>query len=235
MAHRILVPFELPDPEPVSRLLIEDLSGMDVVLLGHYGLPEQTPPDAARDQFGADARADLDALAADFEDAGIEVTTRLVFGKDRAKAIDQVAIEEGCDAELDPAPTAGIGRILVPLLDTANLDRLSFFVHALVEDTTTEVTLFHVAEGDEPVSEAETMLEEARDALIEGGFDPELVDVAVVESGEHDREILRVAEEYDAVVMSEASPSVTERIFGTLPDRIADRTGDPVIIVRRDR
>lgn len=235
MAHRILVPFELPDPEPVSRLLIEDLSGMDVVLLGHYGLPEQTPPDAARDQFGADARADLDALAADFEDAGIEVTTRLVFGKDRAKAIDQVAIEEGCDAELDPAPTEGIERILVPLLDTANLDRLSFFVHALVEDTTTEVTLFHVAEGDEPVSEAETMLEEARDALIEGGFDPELVDVAVVESGEHDREILRVAEEYDAVVMSEASPSVTERIFGTLPDRIADRTGDPVIIVRRDR
>jgi hypothetical protein len=34
--------------------------------------------------------------------------------------------------------------------------------------------------------------------------------------------------------MGEADPDIRERIFGTLPDRIADRTGDPVIIVRRN-
>jgi nucleotide-binding universal stress UspA family protein len=233
MTYRILVPFELPDAAPVSRLLVESLAGMEVVLLGHYGLPEQTPPEAARDQFEETARAELDALAADFREAGIDVTTRLMFGTDRKKAIDQIAIEEGCDAELDPAPTEGIRRILVPLLDTGNLDRLAFFVHALLDDTTTAVTLFHVAETDEGVPAAEAMLEEAREAMIESGFDPDLVDVTAVDADGHDEAILQAAGEYDAVVMGEAAPDVAERIFGTLSDRIARHTGKPVILVRR--
>ena len=235
MAYRILVPFELPDGEPVSRLLVDSLAGMEVVLLGHYGLPEQTPPEAARDQFEEDAQAELDALAADFVEAGIDVTTRLMFGKDRNKAIDQVAIEEGCDAELDPAPTTGVERILVPLVDTENVDRLAFFVRALLGEGTSAVTLFHVAEGDERAAEAEGMLEESRDAMVESGLDPGLVEFAVVDSDGHDAEILRMAGEYDAVVMDEASPDVAERIFGTLSDRIARQTGNPVILVRRPR
>ena len=235
MSYRILVPFELPGGEPVARLLIEKLAGLEVVLLGHYGLPEQTPPEAARDQFEDDAQAELDALAADFVEADIDVATRLMFGRDRGKAIDQVAIEEGCDAELAPAPTAGIERILVPLVDTENLDRLAFFVHALLGEGTSEVTLFHVAEGDERVAEAEGMLEESRDAMVESGLDPGLVEFAVVESDGHDAEILELARDYDAVVMDEASPDVAERIFGTLSDRISRETGNPVILVRRPR
>jgi len=207
---------------------------MEVVVFGHYGLPEQTPPEAARDQFGEEAEAELDELAAPFVAAGIDVTTRLMFGKDRSKAVDQVALEEACDAELDPAPTETIERILVPLLDTGNLDRLVEFVRALLDETTAAVTLFHVAEGDEPVEDAEAMLAQARDELLAHGFAPEIVDVAVVDSGNHDAEILRMADDYDAVVMGEASPDIAERIFGTLPDRVANRTGDPVIIVRRE-
>lgn len=234
MVHRIVVPFELPDPEPLSQTLVDDLSTMEVVVLGHYGLPEQTPPDAAREQFEEAAEATLDYLAAPFERAGATVTTRLVFGRDRAKTIDRVALEEGCDAELDPAPTEGVERILVPLIDRANLARLTDFVAALCEETTTAVTLFHVAEGDEDADTAEGMLRRAREEMIEQGIDPELIDTAVVDSGEHDDEILRLAAEYDAVVMDEAAPDIRERIFGTLSDRIADRTGDPVVVVRRN-
>lgn len=234
MVHRIVVPFELPDPEPLSPTLIDDLSTMEVVVLGHYGLPEQTPPDAAREQFWEAAQATLDDLAAAFERAGATVTTRLVFGKDRAKTIDRVALEEGCDAELDPAPTEGVERILVPLIDRANLARLTDFVAALCEETTTAVTLFHVAEGNEDADTAAAMLRGAREEMIERGIDPELIDTAVVESEEHDDEILRLAAEYDAVVMDEAAPDIRERIFGTLSDRIADRTDDPVVIVRRN-
>jgi nucleotide-binding universal stress UspA family protein len=61
-----------------------------------------------------------------------------------------------------------------------------------------------------------------------------LIDVLCVSAGDHDDAILDRAEEYDAVVMGEADPSIRERIFGTLPDRIATRTGDPVIVVRRE-
>jgi len=39
--------------------LIDDLSSLDVVVLGHYGLPEQTPVRSAREQFGDEAQATL--------------------------------------------------------------------------------------------------------------------------------------------------------------------------------
>jgi len=234
MSDTILVPFELPDPEPLSPVLVEDLSSLDIVLLGHYDLPEQTPASSARTQFGEEAQATLEGLAGPFAEAGASVRTRLVFGKDRPAAIDQIAIEEDCAAELDPAPTEGVERILVPLPDVAEFSRLPEFVDILCENSTREITLFHVVEGEENREEGERIVTETREGMVEAGFDPGKVDTLVVEGEEHDAEIIRVAAEYDAVVMYEAESRLRDRIFGTLPDRIADETGDPVIVVRRD-
>ncbi|CDK40850.1 universal stress protein [Halorubrum sp. AJ67] len=234
MADTILVPLELPDPEPLSPVLIEDLSSLSVVVLGHYDLPEQTPVRSAREQFGEAAQATLDAVAERFVDAGASVRTRLVFGKDRAAAIRQVAAEEGCAAELDPAPTEGIARILVPLPDVAEFDRLPRFIRVLSEDSIQEITLFHVVEGAERRERGETVVSETRERLIEDGFDAGSLDTLVVEGDGHDEEILRIAAEYDAVVMYEPESTLSDRVFGTLADRIADETGDPVILVNRD-
>ena len=234
MVDTILVPIELPDPEPLSPVLLGDLATLDVVLLGHYQLPEQTPASAAREQFGEEAQATLDAFADTFDQAETSIRTRLVFGKDRGAVIDRVAIEEDCAAELDPAPTGSIDRILVPLPDVAEFTRLPEFIRVLCEDSTREITLFHVVEGDERRAQGERIVSETREGLLAAGFDPERVDTLVVEGEEHDREIVRVAAEYDAVVMYEAEPGLSDRIFGSLPDRIADETGDPVIVVRRD-
>ncbi|TKX81710.1 universal stress protein [Halorubrum sp. SD626R] len=234
MADTILVPLELPDPEPLSPVLIEDLASLNVVVLGHYDLPEQTPVRDAREQFGEAAQATLDEIAGAFADAGASVRTRLVFGKDRAAAIRQVATEEECAAELDPAPTEGIGRILVPLPDVAEFDRLPRFIRVLSEDGTQRITLFHVVEGEERRERGEAVVEETRERLIADGFDADSVDTLVVEGDGHDEEILRVAADYDAVVMYEPESSLGDRVFGTLADRIADETGDPVIVVNRD-
>lgn len=234
MADSILVPLELPNPEPLSPVLVEDLSSLDIVLLGHYNLPEQTPAGAARDQFEEEAQATLADIAKRFRNAGADVSTRLVFGKDRESVIDQVAIEEGCAAELDPAPTEEIHRILVPIPDVAEFRRLPEFLDVLCEDYTKEITLFHVVEGEEQREEGQRIVNETREGMIEAGFEHEMVNTLVVEGEEHDDEILRVANDYDAVVMYQADPGVMDRIFGTLPDRIGDETGDPVIVVRRD-
>ncbi|ELZ49300.1 UspA domain protein [Halorubrum distributum JCM 9100] len=234
MADTILVPLELPDPEPLSPLLIEDLSSLDVVVLGHYDLPEQTPASSAREQFGDAAQATLDEVAASFADAGASVRTRLVFGKDRAAAIRQVAVEDDCAAELDPAPTEGVERILVPLPDVAEFDRLPRFIRVLSEDSTQRITLFHVVEGEERRERGEAVVSETRDRLVDDGFDADAVDTLVVEGDEHDEEILRVAADYDAVVMYEPQSRLGDRVFGTLADRIADETRDPVIVVDRD-
>jgi nucleotide-binding universal stress UspA family protein len=234
MKHKVLVPFEIPDAEPLSPRLVRALATVDVVVLGHYALPEQTPPDVAREQFIDDAERELDELAGPLVEAGATVTTRVVFGRDRVRTIDRVAIEEGCDAELDPAPVESVGRILVPLVDAENLDRLAEFVAALVDEAGTEVTLLHVVEEGDSIEDGEAMLTDAREGLVERGFDPADVDVSVVAAADPEAEILRAAEGHDAVVMDETEPSVPERIFGTLPDRIAEGTGDPVIVVRRN-
>lgn len=234
MVDRILVPLELPDPEPMSETLVTDLATLEVVVLGHYGLPEQTPVRTAREQFETDAQATLDDIADRFRDAGATVDTRLVFGKAREATIDRVAEEEDCIAELDPAPTERIERILVPVPDVAEFSRLPAFVGVFTEESTTAVTLFHAVEGEEDPERGEVIVEETRDGLIESGFDPDLLETRIVEGEAHDAAIIRVADEYDAVVMYEAESRLGDRIFGTLPDRIRDATGDPVIVVRRD-
>lgn len=234
MVDRILVPLELPDPEPVSQTLIDDLGTMEVVLLGHFSVPEQTPRGAAEEQFSESAQETLDDIAARFETAGATVETRLVFGKDRGATISRIAAEENCVAELDPAPTESIERILVPIPDIAEFSLLPTFVRILCEDSTKEITLFHVVEDEESREQGEQIVHETRDGMISAGFDPELVDTKVVEATEHDKEIIRVADEYDAVVMYEAESRLGDRVFGTLPDRIATQTGDPVIVVDRD-
>lgn len=234
MTDTILVPFELPDPEPLSPVLVDDLATLDVVVLGHFAVPEQTPVDAAREQFEAESQATLDDIADQFHEAGATVRTRLVFGKKRAATIDRVMIEEDCAAELNPAPTDGIDRILVPIPAVAEFTRLPEFVDILCEDLTQEITLFHVAEGDEPRDDAEEIVAETREGMLAAGFSPDAVDTLVAEGESHDTEILAVAADYDAVVMYPAQSGLSDHIFGSLPDRISDETGDPVIVVRRD-
>lgn len=234
MVDTILVPFELPDPEPLSPVLISDLASLNIVLLGHFELPEQTPASAAREQFEDEAQETLEELAEPFRQAGASVKTRLVFGKDRGTAIDQIAVEEDCAAELNPAPTEGIERILVPIPAVTEFSRLPGFIDVLAEDSKQEISLFHVVEGGKDQEEGKEILRETRERMIEASLDPEEINTRLVEGAEHDDEILRVAAEYDAVVMYEAEPELRDRIFGTLSDRIANETGNPVIIVRRD-
>ena len=117
MSHTVLLAFELPDGTAVSPEVTRDLAGMEIVVLGHFGLPEQTPPTAGRDQFEADAREELAELIRPLTDRGVDVTTRLVFGRDRAKTIDRIAVEERCDVVVVPGtnePTA-IDELFVPL------------------------------------------------------------------------------------------------------------------------
>lgn len=228
----VLVPFELPDAKSLSQELVDDLASVDVVVFGHYNLPEQTPDNIAEEQFGERARAELDELAEQFRAAGATVTTRLAFGKDRDAAIERVATEEGCVAELLPAETEGMNRILVPLPD-ADVERLPEFVRLVYDDMTQEITLFHVAEG-ESRERGEKRLATARDRLVEAGFDPDLVEARLVEGSDHDSLIKDAASEHDAVVMYEAESRLGDFVFGSLPDRIAKATGDPVLVVRRD-
>jgi nucleotide-binding universal stress UspA family protein len=229
--HRVLIPFELPDADPIPPVLIETVATMDVVLLGHYGLPEQTPATAARDQFEAEARAELDDLARPFEDAGVDVATRLVFGKDRGKAIDGAALEADCDVILTPGHVDAVERLFVPLRGETNFDRILSFVAELLAATDASVTLFHAGDDSDRLP-GEQILADATDRLVEAGVDADRIDRELSADGDVGRSIVDLGEAFDLLVLGETEPSLRDRIFGTVLAQVTAGTTDPAFIVR---
>ena len=103
MMDTILVPFEFPDPEPLSPVLVENLSSLDVVVLGHYGVPEQTPREMASEQFGDDAQATLDdvvAIGERHDVCRLGPVVALVVGEGRVGAPD-LGLDEFLVLDLD--------------------------------------------------------------------------------------------------------------------------------------
>lgn len=229
--HRVLVPFELPDADPLPQVLIETLTEMEAVVLGHYGLPEQTPPSVARDQFEAEASAELDALARPFTEAGIPVTTRLVFGKAREKTIDRVAIEEDCDVILTPGVADAIDSVFVPLRGEENFDRILSFVAELLAATDATVTLFHAGDDSDRLP-GEQILADAAASLVDIGVDPDRIDRQLAEGGDVGRSIVDLGDAYDLLVLGETEPSLADRIFGSVPAQVTADTDDPAFVVR---
>jgi nucleotide-binding universal stress UspA family protein len=229
--HRVLVPFELPDANPVPPALVEPLAATEVVLLGHYGLPEQTPPSAGRDQFEGDAAAELDAIARPFKRAGVPVTSRLVFGKARDKAIDRVAVEEDCDVILTPGRVEAVERVVVPLRGEENFDRILSFVAELHSVTAASVTLFHTGEASDR-RPGEELLASATDQLVDAGVDPDRISRQLSEEEDVGRSIVELGADFDLLVLGETEPSLRDRIFGTVPAQVTADTEDPAFVVR---
>jgi len=229
--HRVLVPFELPDADPVPPVLVETLAATEVVLLGHYGLPEQTPPSVGRDQFEGDAAAELDEVARPFERASVPVTSRLVFGKARDKTIDRVAVEEDCDVILTPGRAEAVERVVVPLRGEANLDRILSFVGELLAGTDASVTLFHTGEESDRLP-GEEILATASDRLVEAGVDPERISRQLSADADVGRSIVDLGDAFDVLVLGETEPSLRDRILGTVPAQVTADTDAPAFVVR---
>jgi len=229
----ILVDVELPDPEPLSPTLIDVLSPLRVVLLGWFAVPEQTSPAQARDQFGAETQATLDAVARRFEDAGAEVTTRLVFTGDKFDTISRVSVEDTCDAVLIPGAMAELRRVLVPLRGLENASQIAPFVADLCRETTATVTLLHVVREEETeTASREDVLRPAADRMRNHGLDTGLLELDTIASEDPAGTIVDRAGAYDLVVLGETEPSVREILFGTVPERVVQTADVPVIIVR---
>ena len=231
VAHRILVPFELPDADEVPSALIDTLATMEVVLLGHYNLPEQTPPSVARDQFADDAQAELNDIVRRFEETGVSVTTRLVFGKAREKTINRVALEEDCDVILTPGDADAIAEVLVPLRGEANFDRILSFVGELLTVTGASVTLFHTGEESDRLP-GEKILADATDRLVEAGIEPDRISQQLSADDDVERSIVGLGDTFDLLVLGETEPSLRDRIFGSRPAQVTAGTDDPAFVVR---
>ncbi|WP_327050477.1 universal stress protein [Halomicrococcus gelatinilyticus] len=230
----VLVPVEVLDGEQVPAALIDVLASVRVVLLGYHAIPDQTAPEQARAEFGEQARAELNDLVTAFRDAGVAVEARFVFTPDPTQTFERVALEEESDAILLPNPAPSVDRILVPLSEDINVDRITAVTAMLTSDSDVTVTLTHVAPSEEERARGERLLDEATKSLVGKGVAAAAIDREVTVSETPIKAITEVAsDDTDLVIIGESRPSVRELVFGEPSERIAGRTLAPVLVVRR--
>lgn len=221
--YRVLVPFDLPDADPFPSVLLEALATTEVVALGHYGLPEQTPPGAARDQFEGDAREELAGLVRPLENAGVPARSQLVFSSARQKAIDRVARTDDCDAILTTGEVDALDRLFVALGGEPEFDRILSFVTDLLVATDASVTLFHPRE--------ET-LANATDRLVESGVDPGRIYRQLSPTTDVGQRVVELKDECDLLVVGETDASREPQVLGTVSAETTLDTDDPAFIIR---
>ena len=220
---RVLVPVEILDGETVPPGLIDLLAPADVTVLGYHVLPEQTPPDQARAQFGERAAEALDGLTAKFRAAGGEADHRLVFTHERRQTIDRIAEETGSAAYAVGGATGDVDDLVVTLSGEINAAAVVEFVVSLVAGRAIRVTLYGAGDVGDRLETAERAL---ADAGIEAGTVHHEVDGF--------EGLVETVAGHDAVVMGERAPSLGSLLFGEAPERIAAASVGPVLVVKSD-
>ena len=222
---RVVVPVAVLKNEAVPLGLMNLLGTMDVTVLGYHVLPEQTPPDQARNQYEERANAALTDITEEFREAGGDADYRLVFTANRHKTVRRVADEVRADAYAITGATGAVDQLLVSLSGDVAADRIIEFVSELVGDRDIHVTLLRVA-GDEGV----TPLEGARSRLEDAGIE---VRTRVAEDTNPLDALLEAVPDHDAIVMGEQAPSLQSFLLGEVTERVAAESVGPVLVVRR--
>jgi nucleotide-binding universal stress UspA family protein len=231
----ILVPIDASDPDEPALDLVRVLRPLRIVTLGYYPVPDQAAPQQIRDEYEQDAKDSLEASIQPFAEAGAEVESVLVFTRDRVQTIDRVANEYDCDAVLVPGTVESLTDVLVSLKDEQNMFRVLDVVRLLMEAGDPAVTLFHAESIERGSARSELYLRGATDWLVERGLDRESVAWQEPTAETQESELLELAGSHDFAVTGEYEPGIRERVVGDMPNRINDRTGNPVLVVRKER
>ncbi len=230
--HRVLVPVDVLGGQTVPSAIVDAFASIPVVVLGYHVVPDQTAPGQARSRFEDRARAELEELRTVFSAAGCDVSTRLVFTHDRLKTFERVAVEDGCDGVLLLNPAPRLETMLVAIRGDANVEHIGGLVATVIAGSDIEVTLFHIADGEDAREAGAECLEVAVEALLRGGVDPGRITGTVVVDGSPTDTILEAAEDHDMLVVGESRPSIRRLIFKDRAERLARRSVDPVLVIR---
>jgi len=231
----VLVPVAALQGESLSEAVVDLLSSVEVVLLGYHEVPDQTALEQARDQYNGRLRRRLSAYASLFESDAESVTTRTVFTHTAQDTIERIAIEEETTAILLVNPAPVIEHVLVPIRGPANLDQLTTTTAEVVDRTDAEIRLFHAARSDTDRAAGQQLLSSAADQLAAAGVDRDRITTQIRVTRSPIRAISAAAETAEFVIIGERKPSVTDRIFGNVAERLATSTAGPVLVVRKLR
>lgn len=227
----VLIPIDLQNTEEISDTVVEILSGFEVVLLGVYEVPYQTAPTQAREHDDGRAEESLSKIGSRFEHAGATVNSVVQFTHHREKTIEEIRRERECDVILLPDNIGRMEEVLVPIRGTVNIDRITDFVSALAKNDLRKITLFHVAESESKRFYGRGALEYVSSELVESGISRDVIHIQTAVDTNVVDSISEYAKDYDAIVMGGTKHSLTERIFGRIPNRIGRNAGCPVFVI----
>lgn len=230
----ILVPIDASDPDEPALDLVRVLYPLRIVTLGYYPVPDQAAPQQIREEYEQEAKDTLETSVRPFAEEGAEIESVLVFTRDRVQTIDRVANEFDCDAVLVPGSIGSLTEVLVSLKDEQNMFRVLDVIRLIMEAGDPEVTLFHAESVERGSARSELYLRGATDWLVEQGLDRESITWKEPTADTQESDLLDLATSHDFVVMGEYEPGIRERVVGDMPNRINDRTGHPVLVVRKE-
>jgi len=134
--------------------------------------------------------------------------------------------------EGDPNHEADRWPVLVAVPGGVDVARLAGFVGALVAGREVGVELYHAAPDESAADDARELLAALETAVVDAGA-PEGVVSTRVEVGDDVLEgVASAAGDHDAIVVGETTPSIASFVLGEFPERLADRSLAPVVMLR---
>ena len=229
----VLVPVAPLQGETLSEAVAELLSSVEVTLLGFHEVPDQTGLEQARDSYGQRLQRTVSAYASLFDPEARGVAVRTVFTHSPQTTIERIAIEEDSTGILLANPAPVIERVLVPVRGPVNLDQITTMTAEVVDGTNADVVLFHAARRQRNRPAGEELVSTAADQLAEAGLDPARITSVVRVTRSPLRAITTAADSTEFVIIGERKPSLVDRIFGDVANRLARSTAGPVLVVRK--
>lgn len=232
---KLLVPTDASDPDQLPLALVDVLHPLEIVVLGYYPVPDQAAPEQLSEKYQDEAKAAMEPVVRTFTESGADVESVLVFTRDRVQTTDRIANEYACDAVLTSGHVSDLDHVLVSLKDEQNMFRVLGIVELVMEAGTPEITLFHAESIERGSAKSELYLRGATDWLAERGVDRDRIQWKEPTAETQESDLIELATQNDFVVMGEHEPGIREQVLGEMPNRVHDRTGRPVLVVRKER
>ncbi|AZH25940.1 universal stress protein [Haloplanus aerogenes] len=236
MEHQNLLVFlEFPKPTRPSLGLLKSLSYMDITLVGFHSTVDSDESQTDRE---AEIETTLEEITAKFEEQGMQVEQHVVTGDSMIETRNEWANRDQIDGVLTPGGVNTVGRILVGLRDTRNVEKMAEFIDLIDRKRIIHVTLLHVAPESESESESEATvtgreaLKAMKSELVDRGVNPAVIHLQIQLSDDPEHELVTAARNYDLTVLGRTEePGFKDQVFGPVSNQITDRAHSTVLTV----
>lgn len=236
---RILLPVSLPQKESIPSGILKRFTGLEVLLLGYKELPEQTSSEQFEEEEGEEYREQLEKVKKELEDENFNIKTELIFTPNISQAIDNVIIENDCQALLIVKPINELNRLLIPVYDINQISkRFATVIFELTNSGNLPATLLFLesSENKEDSEKKEkkdisAMKSGALSQLNRAGLGDDQIRTSTVQVQSISEAVKDESKSDDLVILVEANAKERKSFINNIRSEISDKTDVPLLVV----